>query len=458
MIGLLPALALTASLMGATPDSAAVPCEGPAHCERDQLCLAGLCREGSARSMITKLDVLAIPAPLVVGPGRFLRQEANRVARMLADDLTWTGFYDLLSASEMPPGHRAEGVSPTAVNRGAWLQAGAHRVLKVRLVTDPAPGAYRLTLRLIDVERYAAIDLPGHDVLVPPGGTRRAIANWVNALVAHDTGLAGVVGSRVLAAVEVKRGVKEIGVMGVDGRAFRFITGNGSLNLGPAWGPEDEIGYMSYASGNPDWIVDGSPRSDRSGLNAAGCWSPDGAWLALSVAEGTNSDVVILYGDTGEEHVRLTDHPAVDTSPTWSPDGRRLAFVSDRSGSPQIWLASLSSGELRRVSRGGYVTSPDWSPLGETLVYAKQVSSSSFVIVRHDLDTNSVTRLTQGDVSSESPSFSGDGRYVVFQRRGGDKVPRLWIMQADGSHPRPISTPEYPMFAPDWHRRSRSHP
>jgi TolB protein len=408
--------------------------------------------------MITKLDVLAIPAPLVVGPGRFLRQEAKRVSRMLADDLTWTGFYDLLSASEMPPGHRAEGVSPTAVNRGAWLQAGAHRVLKVRLVTDPAPGAYRLTLRLIDVERYAAIDLPGHDVLVPPGGTRRAIANWVNALVAHDTGLAGVVGSRVLAAVEVKRGVKEIGVMGVDGRAFRFITGNGSLNLGPAWGPEDEIGYMSYASGNPDWIVDGSPRSDRSGLNAAGCWSPDGAWLALSVAEGTNSDVVILYGDTGEEHVRLTDHPAVDTSPTWSPDGRRLAFVSDRSGSPQIWLASLSSGELRRVSRGGYVTSPDWSPLGETLVYAKQVSSSSFVIVRHDLDTNSVTRLTQGDVSSESPSFSGDGRYVVFQRRGGDKVPRLWIMHADGSHARPISTPEYPMFAPDWHRRSRSQP
>ena len=101
-------------------------------------------------------------------------------------------------------------------------------------------------------------------------------------------------------------------------------------------------------------------------------------------------------------------------------------------------------------------SSPDWSPLGETLVYAKQVSSSAFVIVRHDLDTNVVTRLTTSDVSSESPSFSGDGRYVVFQRRRGDKAPKLWIMQADGSHPRPISTPEYPMFAPDWHRPSRS--
>jgi TolB protein len=456
LTGLLTALALAVGIAGSTPDTAEVPCERPAQCERDQLCLSGLCRSGSARSLITKLDVLAIPEPLVIGQGGFLNEEAKRVSRMLADDLSWTGFYHLLPASEMPPGHRAEGVSPTAVDRGAWLQAGAHRVLKVRLVTDRAPGAYRLTLRLIDVERYAAVDLPGHDVLVPPGGMRRAVANWVNALVAHDTGLAGVVGSRVLAAVEVKRGVKEIGVMGVDGRGFRFITGNGSLNLGPAWGPEDEIGYMSYASGNPDWIVDGSPRSDRPGLNAAGCWSPDGAWLALSVAEATNSDVVILYGDTGEEHVRITDHPAVDTSPTWSPDGRRLAFVSDRSGSPQIWLASLSSGELRRVSRGGYVTSPDWSPLGETLVYAKQVSSSAFVIVRHDLDTNVVTRLTTSDVSSESPSFSGDGRYVVFQRRRGDKAPRLWIMQADGSHPRPISTPEYPMFAPDWHRPSRS--
>jgi len=449
-------LALFVGLVGATPDSTGVPCEGPAQCERDALCLAGECRTGSSRSLITKLDVLAIPEPLVVGRGRFLHEEAKRVSRILADDLSWTGFYDLLPRSEMPPGHRAEGVSPTAVDRAAWRSAGAHRVLKVRLVTDRAPGAYRLTLRLIDVERYAAVDLPGHDVLVPPGGTRRAVANWVNALVAHDTGLAGVVGTRVLAAVQVKMGVKEIGVMDVDGGAFRFVTGNGSLNLGPAWGPEDEIGYMSYASGNPDWIVDGSPRSDRSGLNAAGCWSPDGAWLALSVAEGTNSDVVILYGDTGEEHVRLTDHPAVDTSPTWSPDGRRLAFVSDRSGSPQIWLASLSTGDLKRVSRGGYVTSPDWSPLGETLLYAKQVSASAFVIVRHDLDTNQVTRLTSADVSSESPTFSADGRYVVFQRRGGDKVPRLWIMHADGSHARPISTPEYPMFAPDWHRRSRS--
>ncbi|MBD89104.1 MAG: hypothetical protein CL940_02060 [Deltaproteobacteria bacterium] len=458
MTGLLTAVALTLGLLGATPETQGAPCEGPAQCARGELCLAGQCRGGSQRALITKLDVLAIPDPLVVGQGRFLHDEARRVRRMLADDLTWTGFYDLLPSSEMPPGHRAEGVSPTAVDRGAWRRAGANRVLKVRLVADGAPGAYRLTLRLIDLERYAAVDLPGHDVLVPPGGTRQVLARWINALVAHDTGMAGVVGTRVLASVQVRSGIKEIGVMDVDGRAFRFVTGNGSLNLGPAWGPEDEIGYMSYASGNPDWIVDGSPRSDRPGLNAAGCWSPDGAWLALSVAEGTNSDVVILFGDTGEEHVRLTDHPAVDTSPTWSPDARRLAFVSDRTGSPQIWLASLSTGDLRRVSRGGYVTSPDWSPIGETLVYAKQVGSDTFVIVRHDLDTDQVTRLTSPDVSSESPSFSADGRFLVFQRRGGDKVPRLWIMHADGSHARPISTPDYPMFAPDWHRRSRSQP
>ena len=452
------AMALVATLLGTTPDVSRAPCEGPAQCKPGELCLAGLCRSGSERATITKLDVLAIPEPLVVGPGGFLQSEARRVRRLLEEDLAWSGFYDLLPLAEMPPGHQAEGVSPTAVDRGAWQRAGAHRVLKVRLVADGAPGAYRLTLRVIDLERYAPVDLPGYDVLVPPGGTRRAISTWVNALIGHDTGLPGVVGSRVLASIQVKPGVKEVGVMDVDGRAFRFVTGNGSLNLGPAWGPDDEIGYMSYASGNPDWIVDGSPRSDRPGLNAAGCWSPDGAWLALSVAEGTNSDVVILYGDNGEEHVRLTDHPAVDTSPTWSPDARRLAFVSDRTGSPQIWLASLANGELRRVSRGGYVTSPDWSPLGETLVYAKQVGADTFVIVRHDLDTDQVTRLTSSDVSSESPSFSADGRYIVFQRRGGDKVPRLWIMHADGSRARPISTPEYPMFAPDWHRRSRSQP
>ena len=237
MTGLLTAAALTLGLLSTTPEVGGAPCESPAQCARGELCLAGQCRGGSQRALITKLDVLAIPEPLVVGQGRFLHDEARRVRRMLADDLTWTGFYDLLPSSEMPPGHRAEGVSPTAVDRGAWRRSGANRVLKVRLVADGAPGAYRLTLRLIDLERYAAVDLPGHDVLVPPGGTRQAIARWINALVAHDTGMAGVVGTRVLASVQVRSGVKEIGVMDVDGRAFRFVTGNGSLNLGPAWGP-----------------------------------------------------------------------------------------------------------------------------------------------------------------------------------------------------------------------------
>jgi TolB protein len=454
--GLIPVLGVVVGLLSGAPDKGATACERPKHCLDSEVCVDGLCRSGSARALVTRLDVLAIPEPLVVGQGAALHQEGKRVARILAEDLRWTGFYELLPAQKMPPGHRAEGMSPTAVKRGAWLAAGAHRILKVRLVADRAPGSYRLTIRMIDVETYGAVDLRGHDVLVPPGGTRRAIARWVNALIAHDTGVEGVVGTRILASVQVKRGQKEIAVLDIDGRAFRFVTGNGSLNLGPAWGPEDEIGYMSYASGNPDWIVDGSPRSDRSGLNAAGCWSPDGAWLALSVAEGTNSDVVILFGDTGEEHVRLTDHPAVDTSPTWSPDGRKLAFVSDRSGSPQIWLASLASGELDRVSRGGYVTSPDWSPIEQTLVYASRAGSNAFVLSRHDLDTGQVKRLTQANVSSESPSFSADGRYIVFQRREGDKGPRLWIMHSDGRHARPVPTPQYPIFSPDWHRPTRS--
>ena len=93
---------------------------------------------------------------------------------------------------------------------------------------------------------------------------------------------------------------------------------------------------MSYVRNNADWVVDGRPFSTRRGLNAAGEWSPDQRLLAVSINESNNADIFLLDAKSGEVRRRLTSHPGVDTSPTWSPGGSQLAFVSNRRGTPQI--------------------------------------------------------------------------------------------------------------------------
>ena len=92
--------------------------------------------------------------------------------------------------------------------------------------------------------------------------------------------------------------------------------------------------------------------SSLRGLNLGGHWSPDGRRLAVTLEYDGNPEIALLNAD-GSLLRRLTDHWAVDVSPSWSPDGEQLAFCSDRSGAPQIYVMSADGGGVRRVSTIG---------------------------------------------------------------------------------------------------------
>src|SRR3546814_2541601 len=69
---------------------------------------------------------------------------------------------------------------------------------------------------------------------------------------------------------------------------------------------------------------------------------------------------------------RLTEHPAIDTSPSYSPDAKQIVFISDRGGSQQLYVMDASGGNVRRISHGdGRYATPVWSPRGDLIAFTK---------------------------------------------------------------------------------------
>ena len=113
-------------------------------------------------------------------------------------------------------------------------------------------------------------------------------------------------------------------------------------------------------------------------------------------------------------------------SATFSPDGLRIAFISDASGVPQVWTTTLSEGTPRQITFGeARATRPRWSPQGDQIAYVRETGSDASVwLVRPD-GAGETRKIIEG---GRNPSWSWDGKRLVFER-GYD----LWTANADGS-------------------------
>jgi dipeptidyl aminopeptidase/acylaminoacyl peptidase len=179
--------------------------------------------------------------------------------------------------------------------------------------------------------------------------------------------------------------------------------------------------------------------------------SPDGSRIAYSVTtiDKNHNDYrssIYISSSDGSFSRRLTTFDAKDTRPAWSPDGKHIAFLSNRSESSQIWMIRADGGEASKVSDlGEGVTSFDWAPDGTSFV-AVSKSTGPHVMPGKDEDseeTSDVRHITKIRYKADGDGFLDD------------KVNHLWIVPVNGDEPRQLTHSDAHDDSPRWSPNGR---
>jgi Tol biopolymer transport system component len=146
-----------------------------------------------------------------------------------------------------------------------------------------------------------------------------------------------------------------------------------------------------------------------------------------------NTDIWVMR-ENGENPTPVTTSPADDVDPTWSPDGRRIAFVRETSRRHRLVIGRVSGGRERVLRLGlRFLGNPAWSPDGRLIAFHARVRRA-FAIFTVRPDGSNLRRLTSGGRPSELyPSWAPRGRFIAYQSERQDGAERIFVMRRDGS-------------------------
>ena len=161
-------------------------------------------------------------------------------------------------------------------------------------------------------------------------------------------------------------------------------------------------------------------------------WSPDGQRVAYVSFETGRPGIVLQEVETGQREM-ISSFPGINGSPVFSPDGRSLALVLSRDGNPEIYVMNLADRRLRQVTRHhGIDTEPSWTPDGRGLVFTSNRGGRP-QIYQLELATNFIERLTFHGSYNARARLLADGVHLVFvhRRNGVDHVAWLDLQRDD---------------------------
>jgi TolB protein len=362
----------------------------------------------------------------------------------LWNDLDNAGIFDLVAKSFYP--------SQTP---------GQPQELQAKVWGDPPPNAGVLTFGNVGVNS-GKVDVQGwlYDVKNPgapqilgkqykedatPDMARLIAHRFADEIIARlGSGIAGIAESQIY-FVSNRSGNKEIWSMDYDGANQKQVTKLGSIALSPRISPDgsrlafsgltrDSWQIMMYSLELGRTVA--FPRS--GGDNFSPAWASDGTKIAFSSSMHSGLSEIFIADANGAGARRLSTGKG-DVSPVFNPKTNgQIAWVSGRTGLPQIYVMDADGSNVQKMTDQGYAVSPAWSPNGLLLAFAWVRNYGPGVlggsdIYLMDIASRQIIQLTHDGGRNDFPSWSPDGRHVVFQsnRTGNEQV---WSVLADGTH------------------------
>jgi len=359
------------------------------------------------------------------------------------NDLDNSGVVELISKSFYPmqtPG------SPAEVTFPAWNAPPPNAAMLAFGNLGVASGKVTVQGWLYDVKNTASPQVLGkqYNDASTDDAVRFIAHKFADEIIFRlGGGIAGIAESKIY-FVSDRSGHKEIWAMDYDGANQRQLTHQNSISLSPRVSPDgSRVAFSSLVKSGWDILmfsvdlnrVVSFPRF--GGTNLSPAWSPDGTHLALSSSHGGDSEIYICDASGANLH-RMTTNKGPDVGPSWNrKTGAQIAFVSGRTGLPQVYTMEADGTNQQRMTDQGYAVSPNWAPNGQflTLAWTRKYGPGepgSSDIYLMDIASKQWVQLTHDGGRNDFPSWSPDGRHIVFQSSRSGKE-EIWMMLADGT-------------------------
>jgi TolB protein len=290
--------------------------------------------------------------------------------------------------------------------------------------------------------------------LTASGEGRMVIHRMADEIVEWMTGSPGIAATRMLFVMN-----NRVWQVDADGYGLRPLTAAGRTAYSPTWSPDGRrFAFTELWDGHGSIVVQTAATGSRvqvpttgEGTNITPAFSRDSKLLAFSraVERGTyalhQANVADLCCVSRLTFGRFADN----TNPTYSPDGRRIAFVSSRAGVPQIYVMSVDGTNQELLvpfdyGLTGASFAPEWSPDGLKLVLHRAMAGG-FQVMVYDLTTDRVRQVTS-EGRNEDASWAPDSRHIVYSSsRTGRR--QLHVLDLVTSRVRSIPTPSNAQLA-----------
>ena len=377
-------------------------------------------------------------------------------------DLASAGIFDIVSKSLMPPGNPG---TPSDVQLQSYSNAPASAAMVAFGSLGVTSGKLVVNGFLFDAknQQYPQVLAKQYSEEASVDSARQVAHRFADEIIYRlGGGIPGIAETKIYYVKVLGGGVKEIWAMDYDGANQHAITHLGTISISPRISPDNtRLAFGSFGKYGVQLKMY-SMLLDRyvnfpagTGSSESPAWSPNGNELAYAAAPNGSFEIWISDSN-GNLGRRITSFRGGNVSPSYNPKtGAQIAFISDRTGLPQLYVMNSDGSSVQPMTDGGYASSPSWSPNGQTIAFAWDRKYGPGApggqdIYIMDVATKKWTQLTHDGGRCDFPSWSPDARHIVYANSADGHADhmRIWTMLSDGTQRRPLTDPAADM--PNW--------